>query len=106
IAQQQLEEDVVVIDLDHVSYLDMSGMWALLCFGQMIDASREVRLCNLRTQPKSVARRVDADLVLDIYSSREAAITEARQVETRTVAQVWKLPAVGGLFSRTMAWTR
>ncbi|MEM7188765.1 MAG: STAS domain-containing protein, partial [Pseudomonadota bacterium] len=47
IAQQQLEEDVVVIDLDHVSYLDMSGMWALLCFGQMIDASREVRLCNL-----------------------------------------------------------
>lgn len=65
----------IVLDLQHVSFLDSSGLGALVfALKHVVQRGGRLYLCGVRPAVMSVLRLTRMDRVLKTFESREAAI--------------------------------
>ena len=73
------EHRQVVIDLEPVRFIDSSGLGAMLsCLRQLSAKGGDLKLCGLSKPVQAAFELVRLHRVLDLYSSRTAAIEAFR----------------------------
>jgi len=65
----------IVIDLSKVTFIDSSGLGALVSILKRIGTKGEIRLCGLRENIKSLFQLTRLDKVFTIYLTKEEALS-------------------------------
>ena len=65
----------ILLDLEHVEFIDSSGLGAILaCLRQVNAAGGELRVCGMSKTVRDIFELVRMQLLIDIHNKREDAI--------------------------------
>jgi len=70
-----MDQKIIILDMEKVSYIDSSGMGALVAeHRRVLNAQRQLRLCNLEANVQKVLRLAFLDRIFNIYPNQEEAL--------------------------------